>query len=333
MGYSAGDLQVGFGVESTWNTGVAPTRYVEVISESLKADRDRMDSKGLRSGRTLEGKDKFVAGKVDVGGDIELELQTKGIGFLFGHMLGATVSTTTASGGTSAKTHTYSMKATETTDGKGLTAHVVRTDVAGARQRFGYSGVKVQSWELSSQAGEICTMKLTLDGANETVNGSSAYAATTPSYSSSSIPLVFTGAAISVDGSSFEVKNCSIKGDNSIKTDRFVLGSNIKREQVQAGLRTVTGQLGVEFAGTTAYNYVVNANAVAFQAKFESVAEIEVGVKASVVVNLPDIRFDGETPNGGGQIIEHNLSFVALDNESNDDSPCTIAYTTLDTTP
>jgi hypothetical protein len=337
MAYSAGDLQVGFGIEaipgatSGWNpaTTASATRFIEVISESVKASYDRIDSKGLRSQRVLEGKDKFVAGKVDISGDIEFELQTKGLGFLFGHMLGSTVSTATATGGSTAKTHTYSMTAGTTTDGAGLMAQIVRADNTGAQQAFSYTGCKVQSWELMAAQNEVCTAKLTLDGANEKVGTTPA----TASYSSSSTPLVFTGAAILVGGSAFECKSVSIKGDNKLKTDRYVLGSNIKKEQLNSGVREITGQLGLEFSGVTAYNRVVNADSVAFQATFASVANIETGVKSSVVVTIPDIRFEGETPNGSGQIIEHNLSFKALDDETTTTAPITIAYTTLDTTP
>lgn len=337
MAYSAGDLQVGFGIEalpgasSGWNpaTPATATRFIEVVSESVKASYDRIDSKGLRSQRVLEGKDKFVTGKVDVSGDIEFELQTKGLGFLFGHMLGSTVTSATAAGGTSAKTHTYAMTAGTTTDGAGLTAQIVRADNTGTQQGFSYTGCKVQSWELMAAQNEVCTAKLTLDGANEKVGTTPA----TASYGSSSTPLVFSGAAILVAGSSFECKSVSIKGDNKLKTDRYVLGSNIKKQQINSGVREISGQIGLEFSGTAAYNRVVNADSVAFQATFSSIADIESGVKSSVVVTIPDIRFEGETPTGGGQIIEHNLTFKALDDETSATSPISIAYTTLDTTP
>ena len=333
MGYSAGDLQVGFGSESTWNTAVAATRTIEVTSENIKATYDRLESKGLRTQRVLASKDKFTKGKVDVSGDIEYELQTRSIGMLFGHALGATVSTATAAGGTAAKTHTYAMTAGKTTDGMGLTTQIVRTGISG-QQVFTYSGCKVQSWELQAAQNEICTAKLTLDGAAETVGaGSGAFAKQAAAYGSASVPLVFAGASVSVAGSVLPCKSISIKGDNQLKTDRYNLGSLTKKEQLQTGMRTVTGQIGLELDDIAAYNRVVNADVVAFEAKFESLADIETGVKASVLVTIPSIRFEGETPNGGGQIVDYNLSFVALDDETDSSNPVTIAYTTLDTTP
>ena len=330
--YSAGDLQVGLGPESSWNaSSTTITKWVEPISESLKASYDRVEAKGLRTQRILAAADKFTKGKVDVNGDLELELLTNGHGFLLGHMLGSSVTTTTVSG--TVKKHSYSLTAGETTDGKGLAAQVVRTDVAGTRQPFTYTGLKVSSWEIMAQQGEVCQVKLTLDGANETVGGTAA----TPTYIAGT-PLVYAGAAVSVstDGTTYtpvEVKSVSVKGENSLKADRYVLGSNIKREQVQSGLRTVTGTIGVEFKDVVQYNRVVNATVVALQVKFESLDAVASSTKASLTITLPSIRFDGDTPTGGGQVIEHSLNFVALDDETTGASPCTIDYVTTDATP
>ena len=327
MAYNAGDLQVGLGSEGSWNaSSTTINKFIEVTGETLKASYDRVESKGLRTQRILAAKDKFTKGKVDVNGDLEFEWLTNGQGFLLEHMLGASVTTTTVVAGV--KKHSYSLTSGMTTDGKGLAAQIVRTDVAGTRQPFTYSGLKVSSWEISAQQGEVCQGKLTFDGANETVSGTAA----SPTYIAGT-PLVYAGAAISVDGASFEVKSVSIKGENALKADRYVLGSNIKKEQVQSGMRTVTGTLGVEFKDVTAYNRVVNASVVSFQAKFESLDVITGSTKASLTVTIPDVRFEGETPTGGGQIIEHSLNFVALDDESSAASPCTIEYVTSDTTP
>jgi hypothetical protein len=327
MGYSAGDLQVGLGSEGSWNAASTTiNKFIEVTSETVKASYDRVESKGLRTQRILAAKDKFTKGKVDVNGDLEFEWLTNGQGFLLEHMLGATVDTTDVVSGV--KKHTYTLTSGTTTDGKGLAAQIVRTDVGGTRRPFTYSGLKVSSWEISAQQGEVCQGKLTLDGANETVGGTAAastYVAGTP--------LVYAGAAITVAGTAFEVKSVSIKGENALKADRYMLGSNIKKEQVQSGMRTVTGTLGVEFKDVAAYNRVVNASVVAFQAKFESLDAITGSTKASLTVTIPDIRFDGETPTGGGQIIEHSLNFMALDDDSSSTSPCTIEYVTSDTTP
>jgi hypothetical protein len=83
MTIAAGDLQLSFGEESTFNTTVAPTRAIEVTDEDLKTTIDRVESKGLRTARVLASKTNWNAGNIDVGGDIGFEVQSRGMGLLF----------------------------------------------------------------------------------------------------------------------------------------------------------------------------------------------------------------------------------------------------------
>ena len=331
MAYSAGDLQVGFGEESSWNNATFPTvnRFLEVTDENIKLSIDRIESKGLRTQRSLASKTNWSAGNIDVSGDFSFELNSRGMGLLFKHILGATPSTTTASGGTSAKTHTIGMSPSDIADGKSLGFEIGRTDVTGTRHRFRYSGCKIPSFELSCSAGEVAMGKCTLDAAAEAVSTTTP---TSPSYLAG-VPLVFTGAAVNVAGSSFAVKSFDLKVDQSLKTDRYVLGSSTKLEQIQTGLRSVTGSMGVEWSGLTAYQRFTAGTTASVSVTFATMSAIEGSIMGGLTITLPDVRFDGETPMGGGQIVEHNLPFVVLDDESTNISPVTFAYTSLDTTP
>jgi len=46
--------------EVTWGTAVAPTRGVEILSESLKGEYERIDSEGLRATNRVQRVDRFV---------------------------------------------------------------------------------------------------------------------------------------------------------------------------------------------------------------------------------------------------------------------------------
>lgn len=331
MAYSAGDLQVGFGEESSWNNATFPTvsRFLEVTDENIKLSIDRIESKGLRTQRTLASKTNWTSGNIDVSGDFSFELNSRGMGLLFKHVLGATPVTTTPSGGTNARTHTIGMSPNDIADGKSLGLEVARTDITGTRYRFRYSGAKIPQFEISCNAGEIAMGKATVDAAAEAVSTSTI---TTASYLAG-VPLVFTGAAVNVAGSSFAVKSFELKIDQGLKTDRYVLGSSTKLEQIQTGLRSVTGSLGVEWSGLTAYQRFTAGTTAAVSVTFATISAIEGSIMGGLTITLPDVRFDGDTPMGGGQIVEHNLPFVVLDDESTNTSPVTFAYTSLDTTP
>ena len=321
-----GDHQVGLGEESTVGTAVTPTRFLEVTDESLKFSIDRVESKSLRTGRRVLSTTGWAANKQTVDGNLGFEVGSAGFGLLFKHMLGASA-TTTVTG--SVKKHSATVG---TLDGKGLTAEVVRTDVTGTKHKFVYAGNKVDGWELKGAAGEFLDLSLTLDGWSETATADSGTTATYPTQS----PLVYTGATISIAGSTVaNVKGFSLKGDNIIAKDRYMLSpTGISQvEQVEAGgLRKYDGQLDCEWSGLTQYQRFTAGTLASVSIVYQTATVLSGSTYGSVTVTLPNVRFDGETPVGGGQIVEHSLPFVALDDQSGT-SPITIDYVTLDATP
>ena len=52
--------QLGVGVESSWGTRVAASRFLEITSESLKLDIQRVESQGLRAGRRFTHADNVL---------------------------------------------------------------------------------------------------------------------------------------------------------------------------------------------------------------------------------------------------------------------------------
>jgi hypothetical protein len=327
MTVAAGDLQVAFGEESTWGTAVAPTKVIECTDESVKLTVDRIESKGLAAGRVLASKTNWGAGKIDVNGDISFEVGSRGFGLLFKHMLGCATPTPTTVA-TSARRWNFALSATDTMDNKSLTTEIARTDVAGQQVKFTYPGTKIENWELSCQAGEFLMGKISINAKNET---SAVAAGTTLTYPTGS-PLTFVGAVINVAGSAVPVKQFDIKGDNALKTDRYYLaGTSTKAVPVQNGLRSITGSLSVDWSGQTAYDRFVNGTTASLSAKFETAADIATSTKGYVLITCTDVRFDGTTPTGGGSIVDQNLDFVVLDDETSGTAAFSIEYQTLDT--
>ena len=327
MTTAAGDLQVAFGEESTWGTAVSPTKVVECTDESVKLTIDRIESKGLAAGRVLASKANWAAGKIDVNGDISFEVGSRGFGLLFKHMIGCATPTPTTVAST-ARNWKFALSATDTMDDKSLTTEIARTDVTGQKVKFTYAGTKIENWELSCQAGEFLMGKISINAKNEV---STVAAGTTLTYPTGT-PLNFVGAAISVAGSSIPVKQFDIKGDNALKTDRYYLASSgTKSVPVQNGLRSITGSLSCDWSGQTAYDRFVNGTIASLSAKFETIDNIATGTKGYVLITCPDVRFDGATPTGGGSIVDQNLDFVVVDDETSATAALTIEYQTLDT--
>lgn len=318
-----GEHVLGVGAETTWGTAVAPTARFEVASESLKLEVERIESKALKASRRYLSSSGWASGQKNVTGDVELELPSNGMGLWLKNLLGAPT-TTTPAGATTRRKHVFG--ATTLVDDQSLTLEVQRTDHTGTAHRFVYSGCVVDEIEVGAKAGEFVTAKLAIDGKDEAVSAASAQSA---SYATS-VPLVFTGAAVTVAGSSFDAKEIDVKLTSGRNKERFVLGSATKLKQVESEmLREVTGSITCEWAGTTAYNRFVNGTTAAIVAKFETATAIEGSAKGYFQVTMPVCRFDGETPTGGGELLEHSLSFVALDNGT--DAPVEVELLDLTT--
>lgn len=315
-----GDHTLGVGRETTYGTAVAPTRRFEVTSESLKLNVDRVESSALRNSRRFLSSTGWAAGQKSVEGDIELEVPSAGFGTLLRNLLGQPT-TTNNSPVNGAYTHVFSGIAD--VDGESLTAEIVRTDVAGTQHKFVYEGVKFVDAELSAQAGEFVMFKASCIGEDETVTAAGPSTASYPTAS----PLVFVNATITVGGSTASVKQFSTKIETGLKTDRYFLGSQLRSKPVEAELRKASGQMTVEWTGLTQYQRFTAGTTAAIVAKFETQSAITGATKGYVQVDIPVARFDGETPVGGGDIIEQGIDFVALDNGTDDPFKITVVST------
>lgn len=315
-----GDHTFAVGRESTYGTAVSPTRRFEVVSEGLKLGVERVESKALRNSRRFLSSSGWAAGQKSVEGDFELEVPSAGFGTLLRNLLGAaTVTNNSPVPGT----YMHVFSGTADVDSESLTIEIARTDVAGTAHKFVYEGVKFVDGELSAQVGEFLTFKASCIGEDETVTAASPSSASYPT----ATPLVFTGATLTVGGSTATVKQFTTRIETGLKTDRYFLGSQLRSKPVEAEMRSASGQLTVEWTGLTQYQRFTQGTTAAISAKFETQSAIVGSTKGYVQVDIPVARFDGETPVGGGDIIEQGIDFVALDDGTNDPFKITVVST------
>lgn len=298
--------QLGIGVESTWGTCVAPTRYMEILNESLKLDIQRVESGGLRAGRRFTRA--YHENRKGAGGSISLEVPTKGFGLIAKHILGA-VATTTPVGGTLSRDHTATPG---DLDAKSFSVQVGRPDLGGTVRPFDYTGVKIMSAEFSNSVDQILTCSLTLDALNEATDQTLG----TASYPTGLSQFFFAGAKLTLDGVDTDVKDFSCSISNGLKGDRYYLrDSTLKKEQIEdTAPRDVTGTVNLDFNGLTAYNRFLNATEAALVARWRNPVAIESGFYPEFEISLPRVRFDGETPNvAGADVLNLAVPFKALE--------------------
>jgi len=315
--------QLGIAEESTYGTPVTVTRFYEYLSEGLALEIERIESQALRSGTRIQRSDRWSSGQKSVGGDVEMELANKSFGLLFKHMLGAVTSAQPDAGGNpTVWEHTFSPGDLPTS----LTVQVGRTDVGGTTRPFTYHGCRVASWKIEAAVGEIAKVSATLLGEDEDTVTALAPA----SYPSATALMTFVNGSLSLAGGAHDVKAFSLEADNGLADDRYFLGSQLRKQPLEADMREYTGELGTEFQDLTAYNRFVTGTEAALVLLFEG-ATISGAFKFATQITA-NVRFDGETPTvGGAEIIEQPLQFKCLGNTSG--TALTILYRTTDTTP
>lgn len=314
--------QLGTAEETTYGTPVTVDRFYEFRDESLKLEIERIESSALRSGSRVLRSDRWAAGQKSVSGDITMELANKSFGRWFKHMFGGVVtSQPDAAGNPTVYLHTF-------TPGDipvGQTIQVGRPDVGGTVRAFTYHGCKVSEWTLECAVGDIATLKATILGEDE----DTATALASVSYPSSLTLMTFVQGTLTIGGSAADVKSASVQGNNGLADDRYFLGSQLRKNPLEAAMREYTGQFEAEFESLTHYNRFTGGTEAQIVLLFQG-ATISTTYKFETKVTA-NVRFDGETPNvGGAEIVGQNLPFKVVDNGT---TSIKVEYQTVDTAP
>ena len=315
--------QCGVVDEVTYGTPVTVTRFYEFTGEGPQMDIERMESAALRSGTRVQRSDRWVAGKRTVEGDLEFELANKSFGLLLKHMMGGVASAQPDSvGNPTVYKHTFTPGDLPTS----MTVQMGRPDTTGTVRAFTYHGCCVNEWEIACKAGEIATLKLSLIGEDEDTATGLAVA----SYPSALTLLTFINGTMTLGGSSIDVKEFSLSGNNGLADDRYFFGSNLRKRPLEADMREYTGDITTEFNNLTDYNRFVSGTEAALVLTFDAgVISTTYNYQLKITAN---VRVDGETPTvSGPDILEQPLHFKCVGNTPA--SALTIDYQTTDTTP
>lgn len=282
--------QIGIVDEVTYGTAVTVTRFFEFTKETIKRNIENIMSKGIRAGRMNTARSGAYA-RWDKGssGPIEMEVSNRGFGIWLKHMLGAV---NTTGGGP-----TYSHAATEASlVGDFFTCQVGRDDAP-----FTYAGCKVTDWSLGAKVGELLMLSVSIDAQSE----STAIAKATASYPTGLRPYSFLDGALTVGGAATSVSEFKLDGKNQPATERYFLGSPLKKEPTDQG-RERTGTLTLEFEDLTAYNLFVNGTESALVLTCTAGAD-------TLTITCPAVLFTGETPTvDSPEIIPLTLPFIVL---------------------
>jgi len=313
--------QLGIVTETTFNTYVTVSRFYEFTSENLQYNKKTAVGMGLRAGGLLPRSQRRVVTTFDAGGDINLDLPTRGLGLLLSHAMGSAPSPVTVSTGVYSYTFTLG-----DVYGRSFSAQVGVPQYGGTVVPKTITGAKIQSFELAVANAGIATGKFTVDAANFVTTQTLA----TASYSLNGSVFHFAQGSVTLDGSSIaNVKDFSLTVDNTLKQDRFNLGGlGAKSEQTINGFRKVSGKLTAEFTDATLLNKFLTDSSAALVLSFVG-NTIASTYKDTLTVTIPAAKFDADTPNVTGPgVVDLSMSFEVYDNGT--DAPVTVFYQTAD---
>lgn len=313
------DAQLGLKAESVYGTAVVVDRFYEFNSEAIETDVGKVVSAGIGRGRYPRA-DRVKTYVKAAKGPVELDVLNKSFGLIFAHAIGQD----TITGAGANKTHTI-IPDSAALFGKSLTVQVGRPDISGTVRPFTFAGGKVTDWELKAALDEGLKLGLGLDFASV----ATATGLASASYPSSQEQFIFSEGALTIGGTSIDVRGFSLKGVNGLDVDRRFLG-NTKREAIAAAMLDINGTLDCEFSDLTAYAAWIAGTQAQLVLTFTTGTLIPTtAVPYSLTITIPKIEYTGESPKvGGPAIVKQGRPFHALYDGS---TPIvTLAYVTDD---
>lgn len=306
--------QLGFAAESTYGTFTAPTRFLELNSSAVKYERERIESQGIRAGRRILHR--WAPGVQRVAGDVEFEMAPQGFALLWVHALGA-VSTS----GSNPYTHTITPG---DLSGKSLSLQIGKPDIGGVVRSFSYLGCKISGVEVSAAVNEYAMMNVSFYGNHL----DTAQTLGTATYPTGLTPFDFTKGSVTLAGSGFDVKEFTLNIDNGLAVDRHFIRTTTperSKEPLESSRREITGSMTADFTDLTALNRFINGTEASLVLTFNA------GASAQTTFTM-NVRFDGEDPELGQELLEQPLQFKALSSTS-DAAALQVVVINTDTTP
>lgn len=268
---------VGYGVETTEGTTVAPTIFLPVSSFSFEDTNDYIIPDQIRGTR-----DRYVlmAAPYMTSGSMDMELVATGIGPLLRSAFaagGAGVTTSAYAGG--GFQHVIVPGSTSPT----FTFESSAADILVMR----YGGIRVNTLEISGAFGEIVTASWGLEGTTRVKHTGP----TAESYTAQE-PFSFTGASVKVAGT--EVGN--------VKSFTASVGNNLERigtlrktrswKRTALGMRDLGLSLAMDFTDTADYDLFLAETEFSVEIHLEakSVSPFTTG-KPTLVLSYPRVRW------------------------------------------
>lgn len=314
---------LGIKKESVFGTAVVVDRFYEFNNEGTKYTKNTVVGQGLRNGGLVARANRRVVTTFAGEGDFEVDLQTRGMGLLLSLATGSTPTGTLANGA-----YTYLFSASDLL-GQSFTTQVCVPQYGGVELYKILNGCKMTNFELSVGAGDIAKAKFSFDSKGFATSSTTTATTAYPNIATTNL-FHFAQGAITDNASTTyaNIKDFSLTVDNSLKTDRYNLGSaGSKSEQIINGFRAISGKVTAEFTDTVLLNKFLADTTAGLKLTFTG--DVIGSTTELLSITIPACKFDGDSPVVSGPgVVDVTFGFTVYDNGI--DAPFTITYRTLD---
>lgn len=319
------DCSINIKPESVFKTGITPDRAFEFTSESLAWTPTIVQGEGLRVGSYLPRSDRRVVPAGQGGGDVTMDILSKGFGYWWRACMGAATSTQLDDD----EDTTYQQNHTWANSPASLTVQKSTVQAGGTVDPVTFKGCMVTQFVITFTNAGLVTLQVTLDAADyDTSTGfaSLTYADDAQLFhfnnwtvKSGTFTAPTTNTLAAGSSSVAGVRSLTITGNRNPVVDRFnANGAGRKDKQIGTNF-DVTGSLEIEYASTTQRDAFLGQTGQCLVSTVEA-GTLSTG-KETLQVAIPEFKIDdGGTPqaNGTGLIVQ-TVSFTALDDGESDE--------------
>jgi hypothetical protein len=341
------DFSLGMAVETAYGVPVVVSRFFE-SPVKWQYKPVKVQGKGMRPTKVVDRLNRNTLARIEVTGEQEVEIGTKGFGLLLQAALGS-VTNTLIKVGLTAYQQVHTLTLTDPVNSYTVQG-VLPFLGGGAANPHTFTGCVVDGITLEAKEGEILTAKLDWLGRDMVTNIAAAAASypvselftfvhgtistgtITPPTATS---LAFAGVTIAnVSEFSLSIKNGLDKGGYNLG------GAGKRTRKNEIGPRKISGKIKAEYTDNTLRDAYINQTPLGLVLTFQYTAGGSLGtdgigdpVYPTLQIVLPAILTKGDIPaSDGGSPISLDIDFDAFDNGSAAQA-IWIVYRTTDVTP
>jgi hypothetical protein len=313
------DCSVGWSIESTYKTRVAPAIHAEFIDENLDWKKTIVGGKGLRVSSRVDRSTRRVYSRGMGDGDIVMQVASKGLGKLWQAAVGSGVSNV-VTGATYQQLFTLGDTPNSLTIQKGV------PEVGGTVDAIDFLGCMVEEWDVNSPNGQDLTCKFIFDIGDY----STAQTYVAPVYPSAPSVFNWGQGAVSVGGTltapttttlassasplAGSIRDFNLQVKNNLAGDRFNYGASGRKSKPTVGMRMITGDFTAEYDATNFRDTFLADTQVPIIVTFTGTTALSTGFEQFQIV-LPSVALETSMPNSNaGGLITVKHSFTGYDN-------------------